>query len=93
MKLGRYNKLLTLITLSIALLNFSYSQEDGLNSAPSDPSDQTLPVAGFQPEQEVFMSKNQEKFEFQVSVLTIRCQLESSFINHFLTASKPIPLN
>ncbi|KAA1113518.1 hypothetical protein PGT21_032905 [Puccinia graminis f. sp. tritici] len=68
MKLGRYNKLLTLITLSIAVLNFSYSQEDGLNSSPSDPSDQTLPVAGFQPEQEVFMSKNQEKFEFQSDI-------------------------
>ncbi|POV96198.1 hypothetical protein PSHT_15271 [Puccinia striiformis] len=68
MKLGRYNKLLTLITLSIAVLNFTYSQEDGLNSAPSDPSEQILPVAGFQPEQEVLMSKNQEKFEFQSDI-------------------------
>ncbi|KAI9617571.1 hypothetical protein H4Q26_012869 [Puccinia striiformis f. sp. tritici PST-130] len=68
MKLGRYNKLLTLITLSIAVLNFTYSQEDGLNSSPSDPSEQILPVAGFQPEQEVLMSKNQEKFEFQSDI-------------------------
>ena len=67
MKLGRYNKLLTLITLSVALLNFSYSLEDGVTSTPADPTDQPLPVAGFQPEQEVLMSKNQEKFEFQVS--------------------------
>ncbi|PLW24357.1 hypothetical protein PCASD_06561 [Puccinia coronata f. sp. avenae] len=68
MKLGRYQKLLTLITLSIALVNFSYSKEDALNSGASDPTEQALPVAGFQPEQEVLMSENQEKFEFQSDI-------------------------
>jgi hypothetical protein len=81
MKLGRYQKLLTLITLSIALVNFSYSKEDALNSGASDPTEQALPVAGFQPEQEVLMSKNQEKFEFQVS---------SSLSYHYMATIYPL---
>lgn len=67
MQLGRYSKLLTLISLSIAVLNFSYSQQDVINTEDSS-TDPFLPIGGLQPEQEVLMSKNQEKFEFQSDI-------------------------
>ncbi|KAH9817316.1 Hsp90 protein-domain-containing protein [Melampsora americana] len=61
MRFTKNKRLFLFITLSIALLHFS--------KASTEPNeDSQIPISGFKPEQEILMSKNQEKFEFQSDI-------------------------
>lgn len=62
MRFTKNKRLFLFVTLSIALLNFSKA------STSSNDHEAQIPLSGLQPEQEILMSKNQEKFEFQSDI-------------------------
>ncbi|EGG04775.1 uncharacterized protein MELLADRAFT_88520 [Melampsora larici-populina 98AG31] len=65
MRFTKNKRLFLFVTLSIALLHFSKATSNLQNEQAEDVQ---IPISGFQPEQEILMSKNQEKFEFQSDI-------------------------
>ncbi|MBW0505554.1 hypothetical protein O181_045269 [Austropuccinia psidii MF-1] len=69
MNLTKQKKLFAFITLSLVILNqLSSSSSSQVEDESPDDSNYQLPIVALKPDQEVFMSGNQEKFEYQSDI-------------------------